>query len=439
MPISRIDQLKTNGYELYTIIEVGVPHFVWRCDIDLEHDRNLYLSEETLLHLIDAGLTARDDLRAAMGIDKTILRNAIVNLIERQALEYDQTGALRLSTTGRRMLLNSRVRLVSTIENLSIRHDPYTDTLKWYKPEYDLNDTQLRAAGRRRVPSIKALGKTQFEERYRDIQRLIETEGLPGDRTRFSGKREVLRISPLAPHTIYRPADLEVWHKPDTNELGWRITRDGHEEHDVARLLEQIEAEGTRIIPEDEAPEVEVVPEINQPLHQVAEAITQRIEPNLLKTRELREALKQAIADAQTELRIISPWLRTGAIDNELTLSFQRALEDKPNLEIFVGYGIERLPHNPSMAKDVMQHRALKHLESISKRFNGRLKLFEIGNTHEKIIVVDNRYGIIASFNFLSFNPKFEKGPGIRREIGLRVIQPDDVRELHRYVSETLK
>ena len=439
MPISRLDQLTANGFELYTVLEVGLPHFVWRCDLDIEHDRNLHLSEETLLHLIEAGITTREHLGTAMGIDESILRHSLLNLLERHALEYNQAGELRLSTIGKRMLLNAKVRLTSTFENMSVRHDPYKDKLRWHKPEYDLNDKQLRASGRRSISSIKPLGKHQFEERYKEIQGLIEAEGVPGDRSQHKGKREVLRVRPLTPRTVYRPADLEVWYRPATEELSWRILRDGYEEPEVADMLLQLEAEGVQIIPGDEAPTREVVPESNEPLHQLAETITQGTEPNLLKTRELREALKQAIGDAKSALFIVSPWLRLGAIDRELTQTLEHALERNPELKILIGYGIERLPDSPQYTKDVRQYRALKQLESISRRFGGRLKLTEIGNTHEKIIIVDDRYGIIASFNFLSFNPKFERGPGIRREIGFRITQPNDVKELLEYVIGSLQ
>lgn len=440
MAVNRMDRLKSDGYELYTTIEVGLPHFVWSCDLDIEHDRHLYLSEETLLTLIAAGINKRDTLREVLGISDAILRNGILNLLERHGLEYDQADNLRLSVIGRRMLQDARVRLTSTVENVRIRHDPYREELRWHKPKYDLTDRQLRASGRRRITSVKPINRSQLEERYKEVQKLIETSGLPNEREKPGGKREVLRVHALNFQQFYQPADLEVWYKQATHEFGWRVVRDGQEEPEVARLLDQLEAEGARIIPEDQEPlPLNDVPEENESLHQVAETITQRITPSVLKTHELRQAIKQATIDASKALFIISPWLRIGAIDSEMTRWFGAALERKPALEIHIGYGIERLPDQPRSPEEIRQLRALRLLQDMSKRYGGRIKLVEVGNTHEKIIIVDNNYCVVGSFNFLSFNPNNERGPGVRREIGIRVTQKELVEELLKHVIATLK
>lgn len=439
MQANRLERLKAEGFELYTIVEVGLPHFVWRCDLEIEHDRHLHLSEETILRLIDAGLTTREHLGDVMGLDAVIIRNAVLNLLERHALEYDQLNNLRLSSVGKRMLQNAKVRLTSTLENIYIRHDPYHNELRWHKKEYDLNDKQLKVSGRRRIASVGPLDRNQLEERYKEVQQLIDTSGLPSDKSQHTGKREVLRVHALAAQEVYRPFDLEVWYKRESHDFGWRILRDGFEEPEVARFLDQLGDDVTRIIPSDQKPAMLDVSRENEPLHQAAEAIAQRNESSLLKTLQLRGALKKATLDAQHTLLMISPWLNQGAIDKEMTEWFDDALASKNKLKIYIGYGIERLPEQPQSPKDRRQMNALRHLEAISRRHNNRLKLFEIGNTHEKIIVVDHAYGIIGSFNFLSFNPKFERGPGVRRELSYRISQPDDVRDLADHVFQTLE
>lgn len=323
--------------------------------------------------------------------------------------------------------------------NCYIRHDPYHNELRWHKKEYDLNDKQLRVSGRRRITSVKPLERNQLEERYKEVQQLIEMNGLPSDKAQNTGKREVLRVHALAAQEIYRPFDLEVWYRKEHHDFGWRIVRDGIEEAEVAKLLDQLGNDITRIIPNDQKPTMTDVPVANEPLHQTAEAITHRNGSSLLKTLQLRGALKQAMVDVKDTLLMISPWLNQGAIDQEMTEWFDNALSTKKQLLMYIGYGIERLPEQPQTAKDSRQLRALHHLEAISRRHNNRLKLIEIGNTHEKIIVVDKQYGIIGSFNFLSFNPKFEKGPGVRRELSYRISQPDDVNELADHVYQTLE
>ena len=351
MQANRLDRLKAEGFELFTVIEVGLPHFVWRCDLEIEHDRHLHLSEETILRLIDAGVTSREQLGHVMGLDDVIIRNAILNLLERHALEYNQVGTLRLSSIGKRMLQNAKVRLTSTLENIYIRHDPYHNKLRWHKKEYDLSEKQLKTSGRRRITSVKPIERTQLEERHKEIQQLIEVSGLPSDKSQHVGKREVLRVHALAAQQVYRPFDLEVWYKKEDHEFGWRILRDGLEEPKVAKLLDQLGDDVTKIIPSDQRPVALDVPKKNEPLHEVTESITQRSESRLLKTLQLRGALKQATIDAQNTLLMISPWLNQGAIDREMTEWFDNALNSKKHLAIHIGYGIERLPEQPQSPK----------------------------------------------------------------------------------------
>lgn len=441
MPMSRENHLVANGFKLYTKMDVGLPHFVWRVHIDLEQDRNLHLSEETVLHLISLGVVSEQDIAKAMGLTgKNIIQQVIISLLQKNALEYDESKLLSLSVVGKAMLHKAKVRQIKSVEDLKIRHNPYEDRLVWHRREYDLNDKQMRLSERRRITCVKPAPPAQIEERYKEIQSLIERDGLPTDKSRYTGKREVLRVEAVKPTTIYRPAELEVWYNSSTKKFGWRILRDGIEETQAAQLLDQLEAEGSQIIPlEDISQDVEI-PEYNQPLHDVAEEVQQQSsESSILTTSEMRDALKEAINDSQKSLIIISPWLRTAAINDEMTRWFESALNEKRHLKIIIGYGIEKLPSQPKIRKDYLQQDALRHLQRLQGKFQERLKLVEIGNTHEKIVLCDKKYAIITSFNFLSFNPEYGRNQGVRREIGYRITNEKDVEKLVEYVKENLR
>lgn len=442
MEVTKRERLLAEGYELLTRFEVGVPVFVWVCDLELVHDRNLGLIEETLLRLIDAGLQQRNILEQATGLDDKILTRSLIEMFERGALRYDQDQNLELSLEGKRMLLNAKARVQSIAEDVYVRHDPYTDSLAWRskRPQKDLSMAQLKAAGYRKLGGIAPLDGTRLQERYREIQALIDSEGLPESRSKYSGKLEVLRVTPNNVHTNYRPMDLDVWHRRDGYLFDWVLTRGGVEEADVIRALEQAQADGAEIIPQETPRAILPVPPQNESLHKTAESASKAATgSNILHTLELRDAIRQAFEDAQRVLHVISPWLNRGAIDSEMTSWIQAALEDKPELRIVIGYGIEQLPDAARNAKDARAHSALRHLVQLSARHSNRILLREIGNTHEKIIVVDASYAYIGSFNWLSFNPKLQSGPGIRSEIGYRITNQDDLRDLLTNLKQRLE
>jgi hypothetical protein len=423
--VTKRERLIADGYELYTSLRVGVPHFVWTCSIDLIHDRNVSLIEETLLRLVDAGLGDRQDLTIATGLDNVVSANAIASMLEQSALEYDQDRRLRLSAVGKRMLLNAKARVQSTVEDVVVRHNPYGDNLSWHTPKFDLSPQQLKAAGRHRLSGVRPLNESEFQSRYQEIQSLIQHNGLPKEKRTFAGKVEVLRVNPTAMQVVFRPMDLDVWFKREGHVFDWVLLRDGVEEPEAIQVFERAQADGVEIIPLDSPLPELTVPPSNEAIHELATGlVSQAPTSDVLSTYELRDALRGAFEDAQSVLHIISPWLNQSAIDAEMTRWIETALSKKPGLRIIIGYGIEQLPTVPRDAKDYRTHRALQHLKSISARHGNRLILHEIGNTHEKVVVVDTKYAYIGSFNWLSFNPKLEKSKGVRREIGVRVREP---------------
>ncbi|MGH7298702.1 MAG: phospholipase D-like domain-containing protein, partial [Polyangiaceae bacterium] len=136
---------------------------------------------------------------------------------------------------------------------------------------------------------------------------------------------------------------------------------------------------------------------------------------------EHREALRDAILEARRELIIVSPWLRTAAVDHELLGWLRTSLDRNKELRITVGYGIER-DAAAAQRKDPAvrdQEEALRRLREMGDRAHGRVRVVEVGNTHEKLVICDDQYVILTSFNFLSFNPR--PGKGLRREMGYRI------------------
>lgn len=440
MAVTKRERLLSDGYELVSRLPAGVPLFVWVCDLELIHDRHLGLTEETLLRLIEAGIVQRDNLSQTTGLDLRITSRSIVNLLERNALQYDRSENLQLSAIGKNMLLNAKARVQSLVEGLHVRHDPYTDQLSWHKRQQDFTEVQLRASKRYKLGGIASLNSDALHARYREFQNLVDWEGLPDSKGKHGGKVEVLRVTGVSMRTIFRPMDLDVWYRRQGHEFDWVLSRGGIEESDAIDAFERAQADGITIIPQEMPDSALPVPELNESIHEVAETISKSAEPsNILRTLELRDAIRQAFEDAENILHIISPWLNQGAIDADMTTWITNALEQKPSLRLVIGYGIDQLPDKPRDPKDARAHRALHHLEKISARHGHRIELREIGNTHEKIIVVDDNYAYIGSFNWLSFNPKFENGPGIRNEIGYRITAPHDIQELLKHLQVSLE
>ncbi len=424
MSADRSEQLIADGYERVATWRVGVAHFVWRIDLDLEFDRELRLAEETVLRLVDSGVGDPSRVAALMGLDEgRIIPATIVDLLRKGAIAH-RDDRLVVSALGSDILRRALTREMHTYTDVEVRHDPYRDELRWTFDEEEFKGERLRATGLRALPEPAELRPSDLEGRYREVQALVDRDGLPFEKKvdekegAEKRRRDVLRIRPLKHYVAYREAELEAWYRPGREEWQWRLLRGGGEETEVSAKLAELESNGSVIIPLEERMELAVSPR-GEEVHAVAEAAQRSAQPALLQTNEHRDALREAILGAKHELVIVSPWLRTAAVDHELVGWLRTTLDRNRSLRIVIGYGIERDPgrQRDQAARD--QEEALRRLRKLSEQSHGRVRIVEVGNTHEKVVICDDRYVIITSFNFLSFNPR--PGKGVRREMGYRI------------------
>jgi hypothetical protein len=430
-------QLVEDGYERVATFRVGVPHFVWRVDVDVEFDRNLRLVEETVLRLIAAGVGEPDRVAALMGLDDGhIVPKTIVDLLSTGAIAQ-RAGRLALSSLGIGILQRAAVRDSRTYADREIRHDPYRDELRWSLEERELKEHDLREAGLRPLPAPAVLSHAAMEGRYREVHKVLEREGFPFDKEHEpeSRQREVIRIRPLKWFVAYREAQLEAWYRKDRDEWDWLLLRGGGEETEVSTTLRELESEGAVIIPLEERREVPAS-EVADEVHAAVEEVQQAAKPALLETEAHREALRDAILEARVELIIVSPWLRTAAVDGEFLGWLRSTLAQNKGLKVTIGYGIDKAPGKQRDPGIRDQEEALRRLRDLERTARGRLRIVDVGNTHEKVVICDDRFVIITSFNFLSFNPR--PGKGIRREMGFRVTDPAVVAQARKRLAKAL-
>jgi phosphatidylserine/phosphatidylglycerophosphate/cardiolipin synthase-like enzyme len=437
--MSRDQELTAEGFERVGTFPVGVPHFLWKVDLDVEFDRELRLVEETILRLVVAGVGHPLRIAELMGLDDgRIVPANLVDLLRKGALG-SRDGSFFVSPLGNEMLRRATSRELRRYTDVEVRHDPYRDELRWSLDEEELKEPDVRAAGLRALPAPSALGATALDARYRDIQALLDREGFPFDTPEDKQqvrRREIVRVIAVKHYVAYRQAELEVWYRAQRDEWHWRLLRAGGEEQEVSSKLAELEAEGHEIIPLEDRREQPLGAQ-GEAIHAAAEEVRHSSATGVLETHEHREALRDAILEARQELVIVSPWLRIAAIDQELLGWLSTSLDRNKDLRIIVGYGIENEAAGRRQDPKVRdQEEALRRLRTMGERARGRLRVVEVGNTHEKLVICDDRYVILTSFNFLSFNPK--PGRGLRREMGYRIADPAVVKDVRERIGRVL-
>lgn len=143
--------------------------------------------------------------------------------------------------------------------------------------------------------------------------------------------------------------------------------------------------------------------------------------PKLLNTYDHRPFMIETLKRAKSQVVIVSPWIKMTATDYELRMEIKAALMRK--VKVVICYGI-----SAEIDSDVQY--ALKQLEKLKEDIKCRdyLYLVKLGNTHEKVLVCDNKYVVITSFNWLSFRGDPKRG--FRQETGTVMKNREVVKEM---------
>lgn len=147
----------------------------------------------------------------------------------------------------------------------------------------------------------------------------------------------------------------------------------------------------------------------------------------ILSTYDHRPLLIDALENAQNTVVIVSPWIKSGGLNNEILGRIERALQRKT--QVIIGYGISE--------KEDSDKWILQKLSDIqNKRYGNNLHLVRLSNTHEKVLIKDNEYMVITSFNWLSF--KGDPNKGFRQETGYYTESKDAIKQMKANLSNRM-
>ncbi len=156
--------------------------------------------------------------------------------------------------------------------------------------------------------------------------------------------------------------------------------------------------------------------------------------PAFLRTEEHRPLLKRALQEAKREVIVISPWMNLRAVDHELCTLIGDAL--RRGVRLRIGYGIGQ--NNPGSDAERKRRNARDVISKIEKYAGDAPKeLLDIANvleTHEKILICDNSFGVMGSFNWLSYRGDIDEG--YRRETGVLLKDRESVQRLIQTATE---
>lgn len=473
------------GYSLVSFKEAALPNYLLTTRLLTLEKKALGPIEEACLGAVSAGLGEPDDISSFLGLPRIVLNGVLAGLNTSECINYSRASEavdakVTLTEKGR-ATLSTMKEVVPQETVVKFVFDPFLRKIRFVSTTSLFKPREVKEQGWYEVPLCGAKRPEVEDIPLADIDKVLQK--LP---RRDESSRELLaarRIERREMHFVsclmlfyrglssdevqvafYLEDGFSLEHENAFRELGGpeqagsnyalavpefpRLDDlfDGVSEKQKVEELISLEQEVSASTPSDllEAGQVtaaavadnektESAPVLPNPAIARLRAMTQRC----IRMHEHPGLLKKALTGSNDRLLIISPWITHFVIDNMFVLSLEALLRN--GVDVIIGYGLADEDGvrgtDKAKQKPVITYQAEKELTSIQKRFDN-FKLVFLGNTHRKLLVSDNKFAVVTSFNWLSF--RGDPGKKARDEFGFLVTEPEDVEGIYQDGIELL-
>ncbi|WP_295815530.1 hypothetical protein [uncultured Deinococcus sp.] len=380
-----------SALELLRTDLVALPVHSWAVDLTLEENRPLPRLEETILRLAQAGVREFSRFVQLLGVEERHLARAFGDLRLKAALSA-AGGTYELTPDGIRLLKQAALR---TLRRVSVRlwHDPYTNALGWadFNNDEVMTRSEQRESGLRALHAPVELREDELRERYREIQSLIQRNGLPDDEDDLNTlpERHLVSITPKGHITVFLPAELAVYRHVGTGQLTYLLKRNGTPDRAASLSLKDLAERNIDLVPFETLKTLS--PEAQRLTNRL---ITLQRRGSVIESDDSRipQLLQRALPTAQQLITWLSPFQPGGHFDAGLLRALRTRLIQVPNLHARIV--LTSGPASGDSCADVQQLMAqLPGVETIQDR----LQVHEMPEVFAEGIIVDHTWALIES------------------------------------------
>lgn len=444
--------------KLVKYYEAAIPQYHMEVVFTMLKEKSLSVLQEFILKFIDSGIKDIQEIKRFLGINETVINSAIAFLQREEMVVVDIFNSkLRMTDKGENILKVASMIVPEEIEYPmymdGLLGNVYFDTKKLFTKNEVKRFDLTAIVPDKDVPTISDLN-------YEDVKSAMNAfkRNYVNEKNKLNGNlQEITKIEKI--YIEYKKVFVLIFKNDKTEEIELQVYVDTIRNDDYSTILQKMFNEGVKVFKFDRKSEVDGSKELPLMSSLPAEVInnakknlatassyarnldslkTQLMEmkensqiensvqeqyllekkiqqmeneregsDRVLSTYDHRPLLIDALTNAKKSVIIISPWIKKSGLDNEILRLIENAIRRKT--QVIIGYGISE--------KEDSDKRIIKKLNDICKEKNGKyLKLVRLSNTHEKILIKDNEFLVITSFNWLSFrgNPEW----GFRQETG---------------------
>lgn len=435
---------RRDGFDLVSFREVGLPVYRLNTTAIVTAEQPLPEMQAFVLRSIDAGLDEIEDITGFLGLEPGDLDDVLFSLVAE--------GLLRLrSDSGRSserpVLTEKGTRAAETLRTAQTLE-------RTFLVDYDgllrvpvarrggaVRPRALREQGAIEIapsppkkPSVEALDLGVVESVLRETRDLprshlllelvrvnrADTLFVPGVLLVFRARvGDEVQVGFVVDGRLSEPHELAFAAAQGPERLGL-LARDGGLIEAAQELLGDVGRQALAIARAESESEKTAESEGDVPAGGEGEVEVVEVLPayQLVETYEHPVHLERSLEETRERLIIVSPWIKRRVVDEAFAGRLRRLLRD--GVHVYIGYGLgETGPQD--------DHDAVRRLARLSDEFEN-FTFERFGDTHAKVLVSDESFAIVGSFNWMSFVGDPRKT--FRDERGMLVRDPAAVRDV---------
>lgn len=470
---------------------IAVPQYIIRCTVSMLKPKKITVLQEYILKMVSVGVNSIEDISRFLGMSKNSVNNAVAKMSQEDLLIVNVKDATaHLTPSGHaaidelNMIVPELVDHVFTMDGLTgeIRADrrnaykmrelraqgmtPITPLIS----APNLMDISYEAVNRA-ITKLKKEYPSQAAHLEGELQRVTDIDSVEinyeknallvfvnengeladlqvyGSSSLLTRKNEyetilskmqndgikVVEADKKSAADCPSPEDSDgIWRNMIPTELMERATAEEATgaieatETEARRIENDIQEIDERTLADPDEKDEELSrrrAELVRERDNLKEELAKQKSTRILSTYDHRPLLEQALQQAKQSVVIISPWIKASGMDYQIINLIRQAV--RRGVNIVIGYGMS---HNNDSDPDVV-----KKLENIANQPNSTLQIIPANNTHEKVLIMDDDFIVITSFNWMSF--RGNERLGFRRETGIYTESKDVIHSMKQDIS----
>jgi hypothetical protein len=404
-------------YELLTILPFLYPYYRVEMKCTVRESSSLPLADEYLLKAVDNGIDDVEQLKHFMGLEAVVFDDIFASLHFQGLIQ--KNPILHLTEAGKETITTLEKSKCIFEENY-VFIDGVTGKI---------GTENIRNSTDRTVEKIKPLIKYPRTENLRSFYTVEENITLykalfdslknffSKENKKSGNKQELLEITEILDQA--RKINKKIWllffrHDEQGDDRILVLEDDLQINSDMTEFINEQEGKGTKVIPLSKPKDEKILPPKRNLVRHKIETVNDIDKlPNgtTISTYKHPIVLEKTLKEATSKILINSPWITQQVIDASFKDHLEKALKRQVHVTIIYGFG-----GNKTGKSDIDQ-KTKKYFNNLKKRYKEHLFIKETKGNHAKVIICDDKFMVVTSFNWLSF--KGDKSRSLRIECGM--------------------